>query len=51
MTYAMLATTMQNFTQSLLILLQGMGGIFLFMGLFYGLIVALEKIFQGKKEP
>ena len=49
MTYIMLATKMQNFTQSLLILLQGMGGIFLFMGLFFVLIVALELIFKEKK--
>ncbi len=50
MTYILLATVAQNFARSLLILLQGMGGIFVFMGVFYGLIVALEKIFQTKKD-
>ena len=45
-----LATVAQNFTHSLLILLQGMGVIFVFMGLFFGLIVALEKFFKDKKE-
>ncbi len=51
MTYMLLATRAGNFAQSLLILLQGMGGIFVFMGLFFGLIVALKKIFKEKKEP
>ena len=46
----MLATMAQNFTHSLLILLQGMEGIFVFMGLFFGLIVALEKLFKDKKD-
>lgn len=36
--------------RSLLILLQGMGGVFFFMGLFYLLIIALEKVFEPKKE-
>ncbi len=49
MIYTLLATVTQNFTQSLLILLQGMGGIFVFLGMFFGLIVALEKIFKEKK--
>ncbi|HOY84386.1 MAG: hypothetical protein LHW45_02725 [Candidatus Cloacimonetes bacterium] len=49
MTYMLLSMIAQNFTRSLLILLQGMGGIFVFMGLFYGLIIALEKIFKEKK--
>ncbi|MCB5247580.1 MAG: OadG-related small transporter subunit [Candidatus Cloacimonetes bacterium] len=49
MTYTLLNTVAQNFTRSLLILLQGMGGIFVFMALFFGLIVALEKIFKEKK--
>lgn len=50
MTPIILASVAQNFTQSLLILVEGMGGIFLFMGLFYALILVLEKLFQGKKE-
>lgn len=51
MTNILLSTVAQNFTDSLLILLQGMAGIFVFMGLFFGLIVALDKIFKEKKEP
>ncbi len=50
MTPILMTTVFQNFTRSLLILLQGMGGIFVFMALFYGLIVALEKIFKEKKQ-
>jgi len=41
-------TTMSNFGQAMLILLQGMTGIFFFMALFYLLILALEKIFKPK---
>ncbi|NLW19158.1 MAG: OadG family protein [Candidatus Cloacimonetes bacterium] len=40
----LIATTSQNFKQSLLILLIGMAGVFVFMGLLFGLIVALEKL-------
>ncbi len=39
-----------NFTQSLVILAQGMAGIFFFMALFYGLIRLLERVFRGKKQ-
>lgn len=40
----LIATTSQNFKQSLLILLIGMAGGFVFLGLLFGLIVALEKL-------
>ncbi len=40
----LIATTSQNFKQSLLILLIGMAGVFVFMGLLFGLIVGLEKL-------
>lgn len=46
----LLSTVMTDFGRSLLILLQGMGGVFFFMGLFYLLIMALEKLFAPKKE-
>lgn len=42
------ATTAYNFSQALLILLQGMAGIFVFMGVFYALILGLEKLFKDK---
>lgn len=45
-----LATIMQNFSASLLIMVQGMAGIFLFMAIFYLLIWGLEKIFQAKSQ-
>lgn len=41
---------MENFVSALKILLQGMGGVFLFMGIFYLLIWALEKLFKTKRE-
>lgn len=41
---------MDTFIQSLLILVQGMTGIFVFMAIFYLLIIALEKIFQPRGE-
>lgn len=40
--------TLSNFGQALLILVQGMTGIFLFMALFYLLILGLEKAFKPK---
>jgi len=40
----LIATTSQNFKQSLLILLIGMAGGFVFLGLLFCLIVALEKL-------
>jgi hypothetical protein len=46
----LLSTVAQNFTQSMWILVQGMAGIFVFMGVFFALIVALEKIFSRKEE-
>lgn len=44
-------TTISNFGQAMLILVQGMSGIFLFMGLFYLLILALEKVFKPRTQP
>ncbi|HRY84097.1 MAG TPA: OadG-related small transporter subunit [Candidatus Cloacimonadota bacterium] len=43
-----LATVMENFSAALLIMLQGMAGIFLFMAIFYLLIYGLEKLFKPK---
>lgn len=40
----LISTTSQNFKQSMLILLIGMAGVFLFMGVLFGLIVGLEKL-------
>lgn len=40
---------MDNFSQAMLILVQGMAGIFFFMALFYLLILALEKVFKPGK--
>ncbi len=37
-----------NFGQAMLILVQGMTGIFLFMALFYLLILGLEKLFKPR---
>lgn len=39
-----------NFYISLDVMWQGMLGIFFFMGMFYGLIVLLEKVFPAAKE-
>lgn len=50
MNYIVLATTMENFYASLLILVQGMAGIFLFMAIFYLLIAGLEMIFKPKSQ-
>ena len=36
------------FQQSLLIMLEGMTGIFLFMAVFYGLITLLNRLFKPK---
>lgn len=44
------ATVGQNFSGAMLILVQGMAGIFVFMGVFYALIIALERIFRSKTE-
>lgn len=40
----LISTTSQNFKQSMLILLIGMAGVFVFMGVLFGLIVGLEKL-------
>lgn len=45
------AKSIENFVQALYILMQGMGGVFLFMGIFYLLVWALEKLFKPKVEP
>ncbi|HPV14423.1 MAG TPA: OadG-related small transporter subunit [Candidatus Cloacimonadota bacterium] len=45
------ANTMENFLWALYVLVQGMGGVFLFMGVFYLLIWTLEKIFKQKARP
>lgn len=39
---------MENFGQALLILVQGMGGVFVIMAVFYLMILALEKLFKNK---
>lgn len=39
-----------NFYTSLQVMGQGMLGIFFFMGVFYGLIVLLEKVFPPQEE-
>lgn len=39
-----------NFMSSLVIMGEGMFGIFVFMSLFFGIIVALEKMFPVSKE-
>lgn len=50
MTLTILSTIAENFGTSLLYMLQGMAGIFVFMGLFYAIIVGLEKMFKDKPE-
>ncbi len=51
MTY-MLATILSanadNFGKALIILLEGMAGIFVFMALFYALIIGLERVFRER---
>ncbi|MBW6514705.1 MAG: hypothetical protein K0B87_08120 [Candidatus Syntrophosphaera sp.] len=49
MTAVLLSATMENFTRSLVILVQGMAGIFVFMAVFYLVIFALERLFKEKK--
>lgn len=48
MSSLIIATVMENFSASLLIMVQGMAGIFLFMAIFYLLIYGLEKIFKPR---
>lgn len=50
MTAILSSTIAENFTHSLVILLQGMAGIFAFMALFYLIIRGLEHLFKEKKE-
>ncbi|MGI6197763.1 MAG: OadG-related small transporter subunit [Candidatus Cloacimonadaceae bacterium] len=45
------ANTLDNFLTALYVLVQGMGGVFLFMGIFYLLVWALGKIFKPKTRP
>lgn len=40
----------ENFMNSLIIMGEGMLGIFVFMSLFFGIIVALQKLFPVTKE-
>ncbi len=49
MTPTILSTVAGNFAQSMLMLVQGMTGIFVFMGLFYLVIHGLERLFKDKK--
>ncbi|MCB5224549.1 MAG: OadG-related small transporter subunit [Candidatus Cloacimonadaceae bacterium] len=49
MTQILLASVAQNFKQSLLIMAVGMAGIFIFMGLIFLLILALEKLLPSKE--
>ncbi len=44
-------TMMTNFLQALNIMVLGMAGIFLFMGVFYIVIYALELLFRDRKQP
>ena len=39
---------MNDVTQSLVLMVEGMAGIFVFMAVFYALIELLKKIFQAK---
>jgi Na+-transporting methylmalonyl-CoA/oxaloacetate decarboxylase gamma subunit len=39
---------MQTVTQSLILMFEGMAGIFVFMAVFYGLIEFLNRIFKAK---
>ncbi|MBM4403271.1 MAG: OadG family protein [Candidatus Cloacimonetes bacterium] len=41
---------MANLTEALRIMLFGMLGVFVFMGLFYGLIHAFDRLFKVKKD-
>jgi hypothetical protein len=43
-----LQTIAENFSVSLLYLIEGMAGIFIFMGVFFGIIIALERLFKEK---
>ncbi|HOC94657.1 MAG TPA: OadG-related small transporter subunit [Candidatus Cloacimonadota bacterium] len=43
------ATVMQNFVSALKISALGMGGIFLFMAILYGLIYLLEQLFKERE--
>jgi len=38
------------FTQSLVIMIEGMAGIFVFMAIFYGLITLLKTIFKEEEK-
>jgi len=50
MTFTALVTVLENFKYSLGILVEGMAGIFIFMGVFYALIIILNIVFKQKKE-
>lgn len=50
MSLTVLSTIADNFGTSLVYLVQGMAGIFVFMGLFYAIIFGLEKMFKDKPE-
>lgn len=39
-----------NFYISLEVMVQGMSGIFFFMGMFYGMIILLQKIFPVEED-
>jgi Na+-transporting methylmalonyl-CoA/oxaloacetate decarboxylase gamma subunit len=40
---------MSTVTQSLIIMAEGMAGIFIFMAIFYGLIELLNRLFKSEK--
>ncbi len=50
MTFTALVTVVENFKYALGILVEGMAGIFIFMGVFYALIIILNIVFKQKKE-
>ncbi len=50
MTFTALVTVVENFKYALGILVEGMAGIFIFMGVFYALIIILNNIFKQRKK-
>lgn len=46
----LLQININNLMEALRIMFVGMLGVFVFMGLFYGLILAFERLFRAKKD-
>ncbi|NLK50747.1 MAG: hypothetical protein GX294_08875 [Candidatus Cloacimonetes bacterium] len=51
MTNTLLQPDTQTILHALVVLAQGMAGVFVFMGLFYLLIAALTAVFKPKIQP